>query len=176
MRPLALDYAAPPRRPFFAWIVLAAGALVLALAADGYADLDDEATRLDSQVDRLKRQTSSPQSAKGRTELAAKERGQQRERELLSKGEGGVWTRPLQAIEMSLDKNIALVALSQEFTGRHIRLGLEARNIDDALAFADRLRATGRFDDVVLTNHETKKSTGVEVLSLTLLLTWKAAA
>jgi hypothetical protein len=176
MRRIDLDFAQPPRPPFVTWIVLAAGAFLLALAADGYADLADEAGRLESQVNRLQRQTSSPQSAKGRTELAARERSELRQRELLASVAGSQWTLPLQAIETALDKDVALVALNQEFAGRHIRLGLEAKSIDDALAFAERLRATGRFDDVVLTNHETKKSTGVDVLGLTLVLTWKAAA
>ena len=175
MRRLVLDYVALPGRPFFSWIVLAVGALALALVADSYADRADEVLRLDAQVARLKRQTNSPQSAKGRNQLAAKERSEQREHELLAKVSGSDWALPLNAIETALDKDVALIALSQEFSARHIRLWLEARNIDDALAFADRLRASGLFEDVVLTGHETKKSTGVDVLGLTFVLTWKAA-
>lgn len=174
MRHLALDYVAQPSRPLFAWCVLAAGALVIGLAADNYADRSDEVALLERQVARLSSQTHSPQTAKGRNQMAAKERSEQRERELLAKVVGGTWAVPLQGIEKALDKDIALVALSQEFSARRVRLGLEAKSIADALAFADRLRATGQFDDVVLTGHETKRTTGVEVLALTFVLTWKA--
>ena len=176
MRRITLDYAAQARRPLFSWVALAGGALLLALAADGYADLTDEAERLDAQVDRLKRQMAASQTAKGRSDQAARERGQQRERDLLGAAAGDEWTAPLSAIELALDKDVALVSLSQETAGRHVRIGLEARRIEDALAFAERLRASGVFEDVVLTNHEIKKSTGIEVYGLSLVLTWKAAA
>ncbi|AXS80143.1 hypothetical protein [Dechloromonas sp. HYN0024] len=174
MRRIILDYVTPPGRPFFAWIILVAGAVVLGLAADGYADRVDEVQLLETQLTRLKRQTSAPQTAKGRSQVAAKERSEQRERELLAKASGVSWASPLTAIETALDRDVALIALNQEFSARRIKLGLEAKSIADALAFADRLRATGKFDDVVLTGHETKKSSGVEALGLTFVLVWKA--
>lgn len=176
MRFLSIDFAALPRRPFAAWLVLAAGAMVLALAADRYADLSDEAEQLDGQVARLKRKASSTQTARGRSELAARERAQQHESDLLGQVSGADWAAPLQAVESAIDEDVALVAMSQEFSARRLRISLEARKIDDALAFAERLRASGRFEEVVLTGHETKKSTGIEVLGLTFVLTWRPAA
>lgn len=174
MGPIDLDFVVPPRRPLAAWAVVAIGALLLVLAADRYAELSDEADALESQVARLKRQLGAPAAGKGKAEQAAREKSQQREQELLAQALAGEWTDPLKALETAADAKVALLSLSEEFAARRLRIGLEARTIDDALAFAERLRQSGRFDDVILIGHETKKSTGVEVLAVNFVATWKA--
>lgn len=67
---------------------------------------------------------------------------------------------------------VALLNLNHEGGSRRLRLQAEARNIDDALAFAERLRKSGRFSEVVLGSHERRKSTGMDVLGFTLQASW----
>lgn len=172
---LHLDFVAPPRRPFVAWLVLVAGAIMFALAADRHADLQEEAEHLEAQVARLKRQAKFPNQGRRQSGLQAGEQDLRRESDLAILTVGKDWAQPLQALEAAADERVALISLSQESSGRRIRITAEVRQIEDALAFASRLRASGRFTDVLLTGHETKQSDGMEVLSVTFLITWREA-
>ena len=89
-----------------------------------------------------------------------------------SKDDGADGQPVLTAVETATDKDIAILALNQEGVSRRLRISAEARNIDDALAFAERLRLSKTFSEVMLSGHENRKSTGVDVLGFTLMATW----
>ena len=167
---LHLDFVAPPPRPALSWLCLLVGAGCLALAADRYAVAEDNLMQAEQQLIRTQRQYREllADATSTRGDKASRGQGMQREQMLLNDAARPDWKNTLVAVEAALDKDIALLALNQEDGGRRLRLQAEARNIDDALAFADRLRASGKFSEVMLGSHERHQSTGMDVLGFML--------
>lgn len=171
---LHLDFVAAPARPLLAWVCLAAGAALLVVAADRYAEAEEQVLQAEQQLSRLQRQHKEllAGSAARSTAKDSRSQGYQREQKLLDEAARGDWKQALTAVEASLGKEVAILALNQEGGGRSLRITAEARNIGDALAFAERLRVNGKFSEVLLGSHDQRNSTGIPVLGFTLRASW----
>lgn len=172
---LHLDFVAAPARPLLAWVCLAAGAALLAVAADRHAEVEDEVLQAEYQLSRLQRQHKellAGSAARSNTAKDSRNQGYQREQKLLDDSARADWKLALSAVEASLGKDVAILALNQEGGGRMLRITAEAKTISDALAFAERLRVNGKFSEVLLGSHDQRNSTGIPVLGFTLRASW----
>lgn len=170
---LHLDFVAAPRRPPLTWLCLLLGAALLAMAADRYAEAEEQVLQAESQLARLQRQNKNLLLAQGRSDKGGSQaQSQQREQKLLDQAARADWQPVLSAVENAVDAKVAILDLNQEGAARRLRISAEARTIEDALAMAERLRSSGKFADVMLSSHENRKSTGIDVLGFTLLANW----
>ncbi|RTL51408.1 MAG: hypothetical protein EKK46_12240 [Rhodocyclaceae bacterium] len=173
MDALQLDFTHPPRRAVpMAWVLLVAGAVTFATAADRHADLGDKAEHLNDKIEKLQRRAKSATPVRRQAEAAAKEEGARKENQLLGQLESP-WDDRLKAVASAADESVALLDFSLDAVAAKARIVAEAKNIDDALAFVARLRQTGRFDQVTLSRHESRKSGGVDVIGFNLQLSWR---
>jgi len=173
MRRLELDFVAAPPRPPLAWLVFALGALLLAPAADRYLALADRLDNIQGQLAHLQRQAGKGDTNKEKGEASSRDLREKRERALIAQVSAGDWAIPLHAVEQAIDEHVALVSLNQEGNAHRFRLQGEVKAIDDALGFAERLRQAEQVEDVQLTTHDTKKSTGIEVIGFGLSMKWR---
>lgn len=171
-RAVRLDFVAALPRPGLAWVCLLCGAVLLGLAADHYAALEADVAQAETQLSRLQRQHKLQLGQHGRSDSSTQQQGAQREQRLLDTVARSSWQPQLQAVEAALGKEVAMLSLNQEGTARRLRIAAEARTIDDALAFVERVRGSGRFSEVMLSGHDTHVSTGIEVLGFTVLAAW----
>jgi hypothetical protein len=151
--------------PVFAWLLLLAGGVASAMMADKYIDADHENESLVRQAGRLERKAKPPVAS--RTSVAQKSA-------LAGRREVAPfpWDTALREIELAVDSRVALLNLDTEAVARRTRIDAEARNIDDALGFADRLRASPVVTRVLLLAHETKKAPVGAVIGFTLQIDW----
>lgn len=171
-RPLRIDFIAALPRPKTAWVCLLCGALLLGLAADHYAELEAEVAQAEAQLNRLQRQHKLLLGQQGRSDSGTRQQGAQREQNMLDAVSRNTWQPQLQAVESALNKDVAILSLNQEGAARRLRIAAEARTIDDALAFVERIRKSQRFSEVMLSGHDNHVSTGIEVLGFTVLAAW----
>lgn len=171
---LHLDFIASAPRSPLAWLCLLAGALLLAGAADRHAEVEDQVMQAEQQLSRLQRQHKDVLATAnmGRSANDSRSQGQQREQKLLDDAVRADWKRALTAVEEATSKDVAILSLNQESGGKRLRIMAEARTIDDALQFAERLRSQGKFAEVILGSHEQHNSTGIAVLGFSVLASW----
>lgn len=169
-----LDFVASAPRSPLAWLCLLAGALLLAGAADRHAEAEARLMQAEQQLSRLQRQhkdvLATASTARGVKDT--RNQGQQREQKLLDDAARADWRRALSAVEAAVNKDVAILSLNQEGSGKRLRIMAEARSIDEALQFAERLRSHGKFAEVLLGSHEQHNSTGIGVLGFSLLASW----
>ena len=167
-RPADFNFVADgERRSALAWALLIAGALALAVAADDYAAAAAANERLAGQVERLKRKAKAAPAAvaaPGQKSAPAERRD----------AAPAPWDSLLREIELAADARVALLSLDTDTAARRTRIVAEAKNIDDALAFAARLRDSPLIDAVVLVGHEARKGHAIPVVGFTLQLDWSA--
>jgi hypothetical protein len=156
------------RRPVLAWALLVAGALALAVAADDFAAAASDNDRLAGQAEHLKRKAKSTSAA------VAAAPGQKSALAERREAPRPPWDSLLSEIELAADARVALLSLDTDAAARRTRIVAEAKTIDDALAFAARLRDSPLIDDVLLLGHEGKKGQAVPVVGFTLQLDWSA--
>lgn len=135
------------------------------MAADQYSALNDERETLARQTGRLERKLVPPavkrtpatqkSALAGRQEIAA-----------------FPWETVLRELELAVDSRVALLNLDTDTTTRRTRLDAEARNIDDALGFAERLREIPLARRVLLLAHETRKAPAGAVIGFSLQIDW----
>lgn len=172
-----------------AWLLLLAGIAVLAVAADDYEHVVADNEQLGHQVERLKRKAkvvaptgvgrrgadkcrpSDARSSDARPDCAEN-----------AKSPAGMgvpsaaafpWDIVLREIEFAADARIAMLGVETDAPQRRTRIAAEVRNIDDALAFAARLRESPMVREAFLLSHEAKKGTPVPVLAVTLQVDWR---
>lgn len=171
LRTDAFNFAADrDRLPALAWGLLVAGALAFAFAADGFADANGKNERLAGQVERLKRKAKSMAAiASAGSSAAPKARMAAR-----SESPRPPWDSLLREIELAADARVALLSLDTDAAAGRTRIVGEAKNIDDVLGFADRLRGSPLVDGVILLGHESRKGHAIPVVGFTLQLDWSA--
>jgi Fimbrial assembly protein (PilN) len=155
MRRVALDFQPRRRRVWLGWLLLAlsavaAGQLVMefrALQAE-VALAEGRAARLAARVDG--RDAERPRSAQGLAEELVRARAVTRQLTL-------PWGDVFDAVESAAAANVALIALQPDGTQDTVRITAETRNLDDALAFVRRLKATRRLSGVHLASHQVRE-------------------
>lgn len=163
------------RQSLAAWALLIAGVLVLIATADNFAAAAADNQRLTDQVERFKRKGKSA-VATAVAPLAARNGAPQQPSASAERRDVPVppWDSLLREVELAADASVGLLSVDTDVAARHTRIAAEARNIDDALAFAARLRESPLIDGVLLLAHESKKSQAVAVVGFTLQLEWSA--
>lgn len=170
MRLRTLDFAAAEAAvPPLAWLALLGGALLFVLAVQGYTDADEEHGRLVRQADKLQRRAGLTASVARMADASMSEKSALATRRYASPFP---WDSVLREIELSIDRSVALASLDTDITQRRTRIVAEARNIDDALAFATRLRKNPIVRQVLLLSHEAKKDPAGPVVGFSLQVDW----
>ena len=67
------------------------------------------------------------------------------------------WPALLDVLEMSLNESVAIVDVAPDPQRLSMLVQGEARTLESLLTYADRLKATGAFEDVTLIRHETNE-------------------
>ena len=166
---IALDFIPQRQRPsLIGWLLLACGLLAASAALLEYQRLGE---RVADNEARLARETRHYE----RSRVAALARAQEKipEAELrraidqahsLRRGSASL----LASIEAASDKDIALLSLTLQTTKPQFRLGGEARSLEAAFAFAQRLGKQPGIASARIDGHESKPSGSVEVVSFNL--------
>lgn len=175
MRLRTLDFAvAEAAVPPLAWLVLLGGALLFVLAVQGYTDADEEHGRLVRQADKLQRRARLTAPVARIADASAQEKSAQEKSALAARRYTSPfpWDSVLRGLELGIDRSVALASMDTDITQRRTRIVAEARNIDDALAFATRLRKNPIVRQVLLLSHEAKKDPAGPVVGFSLQVDW----
>jgi hypothetical protein len=151
-----------------AWLALIGGSLLFAMAADRYVAAADEHERLVRQEERLKRKAGAAAPFAAQSASAEKSVPAGR-RDIPS---AFPWDEMLREVELAADSRVAFLGLDTDASQRRSRISAEARNIEDALAFAARLADSPLAGKVLLLSHETKKNRPVPVIDFALQVDW----
>ena len=172
---LNINFAAPRRAAF----AVGGALLLLGLAALGtvllaYRDAEAELAQVEQRQERVARQWQPARSVQPPQSTASSARD-----DSLAAARIGALAQPwgdvLLALERSASPAVALLSVDGQGKSRLLRLTGEARSMDDALAFARRLRQSAWIDAVQLTNHEERLTGAVTVLRFSLDVNWKSA-
>ena len=155
MSRLDIDFAAAPRRgPSLAGLaLLLAGAAALTMVSLELDDLDQQTAVAEA---RLKGLTRRSTSTAAKSSGASKDATGGPAREALARLRVP-WPELLEQIEALADLPVAILDLGADAQGRTLRLAGEAKNLDEVLAFVEKLRQGRRLDEVYLQGHEARK-------------------
>lgn len=166
-----IDFAATSRRRpnLAALALLLAGATTLALVSLELDDLDQQTAAAETRLRSLTRR--GPAAAAGKPTPGASAPATTPASEALVRLQAP-WPELLEQLEAMTELQVAVLDVDAEARGRTLRLGGEARTMDDVLAFIARLRQSRRLDEVYLQSHEARKVGAVEVIAFTVQATW----
>jgi hypothetical protein len=168
---LSINWVAQPRRftPLGLLLTLAAAVCVFGVAMD-YLDADaDQSELLDRQshlarIDKSKKRGPSSNETLGReAALSAAQIDAQLQLP---------WNELLQAIESCRMASVALMGLEAQSGSRVLHLTGEVKQIEDALIYVKKLRATRALRDVFLVGQEEKMAGNVKVIRFTVEANW----
>jgi hypothetical protein len=168
-----MNFVAPARRfSPVAWLILAVGAAAGTLLADLYLAAEETRAGLARQAERLERQLR-PTAVAARP-MPHKSAPAGRPAQPPAQ-QAFPWDAILREIERATDRRVALLAIDTEAGAGRTRLDAEARSIDDALDFAERLRASPLVERAFLLAHETRTSPAGPVTGFSLQIEWSPA-
>lgn len=169
MRALQLDFVR--RRPAWpAWLLLGVGAV---LAADALFDtlrLHDELALAQGRPRGTPAQAAAPREALSEATRRELELARRALQELALP-----WEALFQAVEASIDRDTALLAVEPDAGKRLLRISGEARNYPALLAFMVRLEKTQVLVGVHLVSHQLREEVAERPLQFTLAAGWGAA-
>jgi hypothetical protein len=165
----AFNFVVEGERPgALAWLLLAIGVIALGIVADGYAAASADNEQLVRQSERLQRRAKTVAVAERRSAGAQKSAVATRQDKAPFP-----WDSVLTEVELVADRNVALLSMNTDSSARRTRLTAEARTINDALAFASRLRESPLVREALLASHEARKDGPVPVIAFTLQVDWR---
>ena len=172
MSPLAIDFAAAPRRSLslLGLVLFLAGAACVAAVALELEDTEDRIAAAEVRLRNLTRGQSrnpvAPIAKAGATGV-------------VPTGAAAIlprlrtpWTALFAELESAAGMPVAVLSVDIEARGRNLRLAAEAKAMDDVLAFIERLRQSKRLDDVFLLGHEERKVGASTVIAFTVQANW----
>jgi hypothetical protein len=171
-RALALDFAAREDRPPGAGIVLlAAGLALCGLLALHFRERLAERARIEERIEALQASSrpsraAAPAGAEGAAEL----RGAQRVLAQLQTP----WRGLFSTIEASIGDKVALLGVQPDPANARVTLTAEAKDLQEALWFAQRLSAGGELADAFLTGHEMRRDGAQRLARVTIVGRWPA--
>lgn len=174
MTPLAIDFAAAPRRgsrlPGLA--LLLAGTACLAAVALQLDETEGQVATAEARLRSLTRgqATRSQTAATARTGTGAAA-ATAPAAAILPRLQTP-WHALLAELENAAELPVAVLGIDAEARGRSLRLAAEARTMDDVLAFVERLRQSRRLDEVYLLGHEERQVGAATVIAFTVQATW----
>jgi hypothetical protein len=174
MRAIHLDFLHPSGPRMRAGVAL----LALGLAAAGltgwrYYGLASEVERLESRVADLKslarRSFPAMRVPAGDAKLLAQEVGRAN---AVVASLTIPWDAMFGELESAAGKDVALLGIQPDGSGRQVRLAGEARRFEDLLAYVGRLEATAGFANVFLAGHELRSDAAGQPVAFTLTADW----
>lgn len=177
MSPLAIDFAAAPRRgvSLLGLVLLLAGAACLAAVALDLEETESQVATAEARLRNLTRGQSHSQIARSPPAPAA------RTGSAAAAPAGAAtilprlrtpWHELLAELEQAAELPVAVLSVDAEARGRTLRLAAEAKTMDDVLAFVERLRQSKRLDDVFLLGHEERKVGAATLIAFTVQANW----
>ncbi|TDF82163.1 PilN domain-containing protein [Pseudomonas sp. H9] len=174
MRRLELDFQ-PRRTALSAWVLLAVGTSLLAVAVVLGQHFNQQQAGLDHQLEALERQLGkrpeptaslTPAQSREQTEKLAQMRSvsQQLQRP---------WERLFDMLEALPQDDVALLTLTPDARKGQVRISAEARDLEAMLAFHKRLEASNELSDVSLLNHEIMAKQPEHPVQFNLSATWE---
>jgi len=164
-----MNFVAPARRfSPVSWLLLAVGVAAGAILADRYLAAEETRAGLAFEAERLERQLRPAAVAAGAAVQKSAPAGRPAQQTF-------PWDDVLREIELATDRRVALLALDTEAAAGRTRLEAEARSIEDALDFAERLRASPLVDRSFLLAHEIRESPAGPVTGFSLQVEWNPA-
>lgn len=174
VRALAIDFGRRPRRGggWLGLVLLAAGTALAGLSLQRYLDAGERVDDARSRLERLARRAAG----------ASAEPVVDPELRRLLGGAARVagelrrpWPALFADVEGALDGTVALLALEPDPGKRQLRLIAEARTLADALAYTERLGATGSLANARIVQQEARLSEGIAALGFTVVADWREA-
>lgn len=182
MTPLAIDFAAAPRRPIgvVGFVLFLAGAATLAAVSFDLDDKEEQRASAEARLRSLTRAIAAHQPVK--TAAVAPARNVSNPSTAASAPAGKIlpqlkapWHTLLGELESASGLPVAVLGVDADARSRHLRLTGEAKSIDDMLAFVERLRESKHLQDVFLLGHEARTVGAVSVIAFTVAASWPEA-
>lgn len=172
MSPLAIDFAAAPRRgPGLPGLALfLAGAACIATVALELEDTEDRVAAAEVRLRNLTR--GQPRSPLAPVAKAGAATGASAGAAAILPRLRTPWSALFAELEGAAGLPVAVLGVDIEARGRNLRLAAEAKAMDDVLAFVERLRRSKRLDDVFLLGHEERKVGASTVIAFTVQANW----
>jgi len=157
MLSLGIDFLQHRRSARVGAALLLAGAFVAAASGTWYASVSSDLERVEAQVAEMQRMvrrapgkvTASPSDAR-EVQLEA------RQANAIIQQMTVPWDRLFSELELSANKDVALLALQPDVDNRILRISGEAKNLNAMLAYSRRLESSDMLSSVVLLGHEVK--------------------
>jgi Tfp pilus assembly protein PilN len=163
----AFNFVGDGDRPIAAaWLLLVLGIIAMAIVADNFAAVGADTDRLERQAERFQRKSKT---------LVSDHRKPEPEKSAVvvrRQGDAFPWDSVLTELELAVDSHVALLGLNTEVAARRTMLTGEARNIDDVLAFAARLRESPLVREAFLVSHEVRRDGPVPVVAFSVQVLW----
>jgi Tfp pilus assembly protein PilN len=174
MRALHLDFLHPSGPRIRVGIaLLALGIAATALVGWRYYALTVDVERLEARITDLKSlaRRSAPRMRlpAGDAKLLAQEVG--RANAVLA-SLTLPWDAMFGELEAAASRDVALLGIQPDSSGRQVRLAGEARRFEDLLTYIGRLEATAGFANVFLAGHELKSTAAGQPVAFTLTADW----
>lgn len=151
MKPIAIDFAPRPleRRPTLA--LLASAAVLCSLAILHYLQIKERANEVAAQLAAEYRLIDAENRHLATANQVSPERIASINEAIMRLNTP--WAALLDAVERSLNDDVALLSVNPESARRHLNLVAETKDPTAMIAFVGRLSETGMFSDVFLQRH-----------------------
>jgi len=154
IRPIALELAGDGGRPLGGLALLAAALLVAAALGARFALLRGEIGELTGRLEALHAAGRSRSAAAVLRVSSADVAADLKRAQLVLRELGAPWNQLFAEVERAVGADVALLDLQPERAAGRVTIAGEARNLEAALAFAERLGRGPALADAVLAAHE----------------------
>ena len=175
MKPLHIDFArARPSTSPWAWLVLALGAVGLALALGEYLGVR---AQWQQARDAHERVAPAGGAARGgsRAPVAQTSPELSRAAARAQLALDQPWGRLLAELESRADAPVALLTVEAPGRAAPMRLIAEAREMNHAVAYVESLRGSPLVSTATLASHERREAEGVPLIRFTVEIVWGGA-
>jgi hypothetical protein len=176
IRPIRLELLADPRAPLAGLALLAAGGVILLALVVQFVSLRGELADLGERMQAL--QTAGRARGAGalvRTgskDIAADLRKAQSVLRQLA----APWNELFTELERAVAPDVGLLGLQPELAAGRVTIAGEAKNLDAALAFAERVNRGKALSDAFLVSHEIRVQDAQRPVRFTLSARWSSGA
>jgi hypothetical protein len=169
MRPLGINLIRHARAYSpLAWLLFATGLVAFCVAMLDYTSAKDQREAVQArlaQTAKAPRQQASARAPIGNTEG---KKSLQRAMDQLAQP----WAQWFGVLEELSDPQVALLGIDLKGSPAFVRLSAESRNMSQALAYLNTLRASPSVGSAVLSSHEAVRVGQADVIRFTIELTW----
>ena len=177
IRPIVLDILGGERRvPVAGVALLAAGVIAAAAFGWRFAVLRAEIADLGERIDAKRSSVPAPPSATAVRVAGVDAAADLRRAQIVLRQLGMPWNDLFSEIERAVDANVGLLGLQPELAAGRVSITAEAKDLNAALAFAERLNGGKVLSDAFLTAHEVRTQDAQRPVRFTVSARWAAGA